>query len=64
MYKNSEGYPDPTAGSALEHIEYEEYLKKRSIKTPRYEIARKVAIRSLPYEKNDSLEHYDFQVEH
>lgn len=28
MYKNAEGYPDPTAGVALEHIEYEEYLKK------------------------------------
>ena len=64
MYKNSKGYPDPTAGIALEHIEYEEYLKKRSRKSPSYEIARIVTIRSLPYEKNDSLEHFDCQVEH
>ena len=64
MYKNAEGYPDPTASVALEHIAYEEYLKKRSRKSPWYEIARIVTIRSLLYEKNDSLEHYDFQVEH
>ena len=63
MYKNSEGYPDPTAGIALEHIEYEEYLKKRSIKTPWHEIARKVTIRNLTYEENNSLEYYNFQVE-
>ena len=33
MYKNSEGYPDPTAGAALEHIEYEERLKSRKART-------------------------------
>ena len=32
MYKNSKGYPDPTAGTALEHIEYEERLKRRNAK--------------------------------
>ena len=28
MYKNSKGYSDPTAGTTLEHIEYEEHLRK------------------------------------
>ena len=64
MYKNAEGYPDPTAGVALEHIEYEEYLKKRSGKSPWYEIARKVTIHYLSREENDSIEHCDYQVEH
>ena len=52
MYKNSEGYPDPTAGTALEHIEDEEYLKKRSIKTPWYKIAQKVTTHHSSCEKN------------
>ena len=29
MYRNSEGYADPTVGAALAHIEYEERLKRR-----------------------------------
>lgn len=29
MYRNSEGYADPTAGAALAHIAYEERLEKR-----------------------------------
>ena len=29
MYRNSEGYADPTAGAALAHIAYEERKKKR-----------------------------------
>ena len=29
MFRNGEGYFDPTAGLALSHIEYEERLKKR-----------------------------------
>lgn len=28
MYRNSEGYADPTAGAALAHITYEERKKK------------------------------------
>ena len=63
MYKNSEGYLDPTAGTALEHIEYEEYLKKRSIKTHGYEIAKKITTHYLSCENNGSTERYDFQVE-
>ncbi len=64
MYKNAEGYPDPTAGAALEHIAYEEYLKKRSSKPPWYEITRKVTIHHLSREENSSIEHYNYQVEH
>ena len=41
MYKNSEGYPDPTAGAALEHIEYEERLKRKKARTSKYKIATK-----------------------
>ena len=41
MYKNNEGYPDPTAGAALERIKYEEFLKY-SIKTPWHGILKKV----------------------
>lgn len=29
MFRNSEGYADPTAGAALKHITYEESRKKR-----------------------------------
>ena len=29
MFRNSEGYPDPTAGAALAHIAYEERLKRK-----------------------------------
>ena len=64
MYKNAEGYPDPTAGAALEHIEYEEYLTKRSIKSSWYEIAKKITIQHLSHKENDSIEHCDYQVEH
>ena len=32
MYRNSEGYADPTAGAALAHIAYEERKQKRLIK--------------------------------
>lgn len=32
MYRNSEYYPDPTAGAALAHIVYEERLARRKIR--------------------------------
>ena len=41
MYKNSEGYPDPTAGAAMEHIEHEERLKRKKARISKYEIATK-----------------------
>ena len=31
MYKNSEGYPDPTASAAMKHIELEERLKENRL---------------------------------
>lgn len=43
MYRNSEGYADPTAGAALEHIAYEERKKRRLAKKKRREAARKKA---------------------
>ena len=64
MYKNAEGYPDPTAGAALEHIEHEEYLKKGNSKSPWYEIARKGTIHHLSHEENSSIEHDNYQIEH
>ena len=64
MYKNSEGYPDPTADTALEHIEYEEYLKKRSTKTSWYRITKKETTNHLSREEYDSTEHYNFQIEY
>jgi len=41
MYRNSEGYADPTAGAALEHIAYEERQKRRLAKKKRREAAKK-----------------------
>lgn len=32
MYRNSEYYPDPTAGAALAHIAYKERLARRKIR--------------------------------
>lgn len=32
MYRNSEFYPDPTAGAALAHIAYEERLARKKIR--------------------------------
>lgn len=32
MYRNSEYYPDPTAGAALAHIAYEERLARKKIR--------------------------------
>ncbi len=32
MYRNSEGYADPTVGAALAHIAYEERRKRRTAK--------------------------------
>ena len=29
MYRNSKGYPDPTAGAAFAHIAHEERMKRR-----------------------------------
>ena len=63
MYKNNEGYPDPTAGAALKHIEYIEYLKKKSIKTPWHRIPNKTTINHYSCEKNGLKEHYRFRAE-
>ena len=41
IYRNSEGYADPTAGAAFAHIEYEERLKKRQAKKKRREAGKK-----------------------
>ena len=41
MYRNSEGYADPTAGAALEHIANEERQKRRLAKKKRREAAKK-----------------------
>lgn len=35
MYRNREGYADPTAGGAFAHIAYEERLKKRRARQQR-----------------------------
>ena len=41
MYRNSEGYADPTAGAALAHITYEERLEKRRAERLKREAERK-----------------------
>ena len=43
MYRNSEGYADPTAGAAIEHIAYEECQKRKLVKKKRREAAKKRA---------------------
>ena len=63
MYKNNEGYPDPTAGAALKHIEYEEYFEKRSIKTSWYGIFNIASLSQDSREDNGLNEHYCFQAE-
>ncbi len=63
MYNNKEGYPDPTAGAALKHIEYEECLKKRSIKTPWDGISKIAAISHYSCEENSLNEHYRLRAE-
>ena len=40
-YRNSEGYADPTAELALEHIAYEERQKRRQAKKKQYEAAKR-----------------------
>ena len=63
MYNNKEGYPDPTAGAALKRIEYEECLKKRSIKTPWDGISKIASISRDSHKENRSNEHYRFRDE-
>ena len=41
MYRNHEGYPDPTAGAALDRILREESLARRKAKKARRDAARK-----------------------
>lgn len=40
MYRNSEGYADPTAGAALAHIVYEERMARRQAKAKQMEEQR------------------------
>ena len=40
MYRNSEGYADPTAGAALAHIAYEERMARRQAKAKQMEEQR------------------------
>lgn len=63
MYKNKEGYPDPTAGAALKHIEYEEHLEKSSIKTSRHGTPKIALIIQDSHKENSSNEHYRFRDE-
>lgn len=63
MYKNNEGYPDPTAGAALKHIEYEEHLKKRNRKASWFKITRNSTTSHYSCEENILNEHYCIQVE-
>ena len=63
MYKNIEGYPDPTAGAALKRIEYEECLKKRSIKTSWHGTPKIASIIQDSHKENSSNEHYYFRDE-
>ena len=41
MFRNLEGYPDPTAGTAMKRILYEESLARRKAKKARRDAARK-----------------------
>lgn len=43
MYRNSEGYADPTVGAALAHIAYEERLKRRKARQQRKNAAQTAA---------------------
>ncbi len=44
MYRNSEGYPDPTAGAALANVAREERRKKAAGRRPRRRFMPKVYI--------------------
>ena len=41
MFRNLEGYPDPTAGAAMKRILYEESLARRKAKKARRDAVRK-----------------------
>ena len=41
MFRNGEGYPDPTAGAALAHIAYEERLKRKQARYSRRSLTKK-----------------------
>lgn len=41
MFRNNEGYPDPTAGTALAHIAYEERRKRKQVRHIKRKFARK-----------------------
>lgn len=41
MYRNCEGYADPTAGAALAHIMREERMKKEKVKDTKDGVLRK-----------------------
>lgn len=49
IFKNGEGYPDPTAGAALSHINYVERLKeiKRKISNLENRKKNQIAIRKM-----------------
>ena len=40
MFRNSEGYPDPTAGTAIAHILREQKLKKKHARLKELEDAK------------------------
>ena len=64
MYNNKEGYPDPTAGAALKHVEYEEHLKnRRSSKASWFEVTKNAAISHYSCEENSLNERYLLRAE-
>ncbi len=53
MYRNSEGYADPTVGAALAHIAYEERRKRRTAKQA--EKRKAAAQKKLKQERKKSI---------
>ena len=49
IFKNGEGYSDPTAGAALAHIDYEERLReiKRNVSKHENKKNKQVTIRKI-----------------
>ena len=41
MFRNGEGYPDPTAGAALAHISYEERQKRKQARNIKRRLTNK-----------------------
>ena len=47
MFRNGEGYPDPTAGAALARITYEEHQKRKKARHGRNRVTKRKSSESI-----------------